>query len=227
MQEQAITISLLVVESILLIATIILLLLTKKEWKMRERALKSLQDTIRVLTRQQYFSTVMEALRSSKKEVKAIVTGTYPRDEDQMVFDELLKCIKEASSRGVKLQYLMPKGKDKLAVGSKYVNSGAEVRYHDGLIVYDLRYMVVDGELMVLGLPEKVGEVEPTRVGHLVKSETLANLLISHFERYWETSIEYREYLKRTVDEIRKAEPGASKQLIAAYLRVNEVDIEI
>ncbi|MGB9630673.1 MAG: hypothetical protein ACPL09_01665 [Candidatus Methanodesulfokora sp.] len=67
MQEQVIAVSLLVVESILLIATIILLLLTKREWKMREKALKSLQDTIRVLTRQQYFSTVMEALRSAKK----------------------------------------------------------------------------------------------------------------------------------------------------------------
>ncbi|MGC9103847.1 MAG: hypothetical protein ACP5JF_03530 [Candidatus Methanodesulfokora sp.] len=67
MQEQVIAVSLLVVESILLITTIILLLLTKREWKMREKALKSLQDTIRVLTRQQYFSTVMEALRSAKK----------------------------------------------------------------------------------------------------------------------------------------------------------------
>jgi hypothetical protein len=95
-------------------------------------------------------------------------------------------------------------------MGSLYTTAGAEIRYHRRLIVNDLRYMVVDGKLVVIGLPEKSGEREPTRQGYAIPSEGMANLFRDHFERFWKSpeALPYDVYLKDLVSEITKTNVG-------------------
>lgn len=52
-----------------------------------------------------------------------------------------------------------------------------------GLVVYDLRYMVVDDSIVLFGLPEKFGREQPTRRGFTIMSESLATMLRERFYR--------------------------------------------
>ncbi|RLG46570.1 MAG: hypothetical protein DRO06_04220 [Thermoproteota archaeon] len=218
--------ALLLVDSVLLTATFILLALSFREVRGRHELLRLLGAAVVTLTRREYFSAVLDALRDARGEVLAAVTGTPPRDEEEGDFlTEVEERVREASSRGVSVRYLIPMSPSHLHVGSRFSRAGAEVRYHPGLLVYDLRYMVVDEGTCVIGVPRARGQEEPTKKGFVISSPTLANLLKDHFSKYWGEATPYREYAERLVRELAEASPGAPPESLAGQLMVDPEEV--
>ncbi len=215
------------VEMVLLIATLLHLRSVEREWRERERLMEYLVRTTSVLTRQDYFMTVMESLTEAEKEIIGGITGTKPAGGDETVVNRIAELIEEASSRGVRIRYLIPKARDRLYVGYLYSRAGAEVRYHKGFVAYDLRYMVVDDSVVILGVPDERGEDKPTRRGFRVRSESLSLILKDRFDSFWnsEDAIPYEEYAKRSIEHLRKMNPGISDELISKHLGIDVEEV--
>lgn len=217
---------LLVVELALLVFTLALLLISRKEWRSREKLLNLLMATMRILTRQEYFSMVMDSLKGAKKEVHAIVTGTAPSEASKTFVDGVLQAMSDSHRNGVSLSYLMPKSPEKLEMGYKYTKTGAKVKYHDGLVVYDLRFTLIDEKSAVIGLPETTGATEPTRKGALLKSDTLASILHEYFNKFWGSAEDYNTYVAEIVLKLLEENSNLSAETISLQLKVNVEEIE-
>ena len=216
------------VELILLIATFILLITSRKEWKGRRQLLNILYTAVRVLTRHEYFTIIVEGVETAKKSIFATITGMPPTEEEEPTVSKIVRLIKKVCSKGVETKYLIPIGIERLNMGCRLSKAGAEVRYSKGLVVYDLRYMVIDDRHVILGLPEKVGEGQPTKKGYILDSETLARLLREHFKRHWDdpSTISYEDYLLKVVKRIIEANPGISPRLMAKQLNIDVSEAE-
>jgi hypothetical protein len=167
----------------------------------------------------------MDTLKSAKKNVHAIVTGTAPSEASKTFVDGVLQAMTNSHENGVSLNYLMPKSPEKLEMGYKYTRTGAKVRFHDGLVVYDLRFTLIDEKYTVVGLPEMTGATEPTRKGALLKSDTLANILLDYFNKFWGSGEDYNTYLTEVVSKLLEENPDLSIETISLQLNVNIEEI--
>ena len=211
--------ALLTIELSLLILTLILLYLSRRELSERRRLVEHMIKTTRLLTRVQYFNEVIDGIRDAKNEIFGSITGAKPKGS-RVYFDKLLKELDNAVKRGVKIRYLFPMDRDRLYIGYLYSQIGIEVGYHSGLVVYDLRHMVIDDHIVVLGFPEKTGYEQPTRVGIKIRSESLARIFRDRFEMLWREAIEYKRYLNKVINEYVKANPNISPILISKELGI-------
>jgi hypothetical protein len=214
------------VELVLLAFTLVLLISSRREWHAREELLNLLMATAKVLTRHEYFNMVTEALGDSTMNVYAIVTGSSPKDPDKPLVEGVLKAMASAHRKGVELKYLLPKSPETLEMGSRLSAAGAEVRYHEGLIVSDLRYMLIDGKYTAVGLPETSGEGQPTRKGVLMKSESLTALLLEQFNKFWVSGVDYKAVLKAMVLKLAEENPQLSADIISKQLRVETAEVK-
>jgi len=78
------------------------------------------------------------------------------------------------------------------------MKAGAEVFFSSCLIVHNLRYVVVDEETIVLGMPERTGEKEATKKGYTIPSEGLAVLLTDYFNDC-EDKTDLKNYLQEVL----------------------------
>jgi hypothetical protein len=194
----------------------------------RIRLLERMNIAIELLTRREYFDSVYDIYREANGWVIAIVTGNKPGESDRAIVENLLRLIESRVREGVKVRLVIPRGIDKLYMGYKYTQIGVEVMFHENLIIYDLRYTVADGRVVVMGFPIEVGEAKPTRRGVKVYSETLASILLKNFERYWLSShaIKYEDYLKQYVDGVRETNPDITLEAISRQLDIPVDEIE-
>lgn len=213
---------LLLVEAILLLTTIYLIIKSREEYRGRLLLLDKMKIAIDLLSRREYFDAVFDIYREAKGWVIATVTGTKPRDEDMPLIDNLLSLMKNRVDDGVRIRLVMPKSPDKIYMGYRYKSVGAQVKFHENLMIYDLRYTVADGKSIVMGFPIEVGETKPTRRGVKIYSETLAGILTRNFERYWESkyAYTYEEYLEKYIEGIRKTHPEITIETIANGLGI-------
>ncbi len=223
--EEFVGLALLLVDLMLLIATIILLYFSRHEAEGRRKLVEHLIEATRVLTRTQYFHFVIDAMRSAKREIFGSITGAKP-GESLEFFEKIVDEIQHATSKGVRIRYLVPEGRGCLYVGYRYTKAGAEVRYHSGLVVYDLRHMVVDDRVVAMGFPERVGAEQPTRTGIKIESESLAKIFKERFEKLWREAVPYEKYLSQVISDIERANPKISPNLVAKQLDlpIDEID---
>ncbi len=219
----ALELALMTVDLVLLIATIVLLTLSFRELRGRHELLRLLSLSVSVLSRREYFSAVLDAMRGAREELVGAITGAPPRTEDEEeAVSKIESLISKAVSSGVRVRYVIPRAVTHIHVGYRYTRAGAEVRYRKGIVVYDLRYLVADGRKIVIGLPKPEGEEEPTRKGYVLESMTLAKLLLESFESHWQApdSVGYDEYAAQVISEMRKVNPGIADETIAGQLRI-------
>jgi hypothetical protein len=203
--------ALLSVEIILLLLTILLLIYSSRERRQRQNLLNLLIDTIKVLTREEYFNIVVEELDNAKKSVCAIVTGEKPSENSAKFVERILKALKKAEDKGSSLRYIIPASPETLEMGLKYIQSGCDVRYNQNIIINELRFMVVDERRIVIGMPDKVDKLtcdvdqaelcKPTRRGVLLQSEALSKVFSNYFNSLWDSSIEYSAFAKQMAKE--------------------------
>ncbi|MFH0932929.1 MAG: hypothetical protein V1832_01250 [Nitrospirota bacterium] len=212
---------LLLLESVLLIVTVILLLFSLREGRGRRDLLLQVERATKVLTRQEYFLTVTDSMMDAKSEVIGFITGRFPTGEDKKRTRVIITNIERLTRSGVRVKYLLPKFHDRAHIGFLYKSAGAEIRYGSCPIIQDLRYIVLDDRLVVIGLPESIGEKEATRKGYRIPSEGLAAVLKEYFYRCWEKNMSYEEYLREVIKQT-----GASLKTLAQELQIDEKELE-
>lgn len=218
---------LLVLESVLLVATVILLVMSRKEGHGRDLLIIEMSRAVNVLSRHEYFITVTDAMMDSQKEVIGCITGRKPSGDDKKRTREVVLNIEKLASTGIKVRYIMPRFQDRLYMGWLYTKAGAECRYSSCQLVHDIRYTVVDEQIALLGIPESIGEREATKKGYKVPSEGLAKILKSHFYGCWADTLSYEEYLRETLSHTGATPEGLARELdidIAELKRVLALD---
>ncbi len=208
---------LLITESILLLVTLGFLLYSIREGQQRRRLLVEVKQATKTLTRIEYFLTISESLLESKHEVVGCVTGRRPLGDDEKKIETVMNSIKHATSRGVKIKYILPKLPERLYMGCLYESVGAEIRYAGCSLVNSMRYMVVDNSLVLIGVPESAGEKNATNRGHKLPSMGLASILKNHFDDCWERDLPLQGYIKEVM-----AHTGMSVKQVS-----NELGIEV
>ena len=212
-------ISLLALESILLVTTVILLVYSIKEGKHRDKLLIEIGKTAKILTRQEYFLTVTDTMMDAESEVIGCITGRLPRGEDIKRTREVVATIERLVKKGIRVEYLMPKFPDRLHVGYLYTKAGADVRYSSCLMVHNLRFMIADDRIVIIGIPEMVGEKEATKKGHKIPSEGLSIVLKNYF-RNCEKQISFADYVKEVLKQT-----GATPEHLASELQIDEQEL--
>jgi len=221
------TAALLFVELILLVATFMLIMLGRKEAKARESLLQQMTHTARMVSRQEYFNSLHFVMQNAKNSIKGSITGSHPTTAEQNdQVQGILNHINAAKSRNIVIQYLLPKSQDRIKVASAYKAAGAEIRFHPGLLVSDLRFTVVDNNQTVIGLATATGQNEPTREGYVIPSEAFAQIFLRQFQERWEEAITYDTYLKDTLSEVKSHNPSVSTQLLSSQLQVPESEVK-
>jgi len=71
-------IGLLALESILLLATIILLVYSIKEGKQRDKLIIEVGKATKILSRQEYFLNVLDSMMDAQEEIRGCITGRMP-----------------------------------------------------------------------------------------------------------------------------------------------------
>lgn len=212
---------LLMLESILLVVTIILLIYSIKEGRGRKGLLLEVGKATKILTRQEYFLTVTDSMMDAKTEVIGAITGRLPAGDDKKRTQDVTANIERLTKNNVSVKYLLPKFPDRLHIGYLYTKAGAEVRYSGCAVVHDIRYIVVDGRLVVIGIPEITGEKEATKKGYRIPSEGLAVILKEHFYGCWDKNIRYEDYVKEVIKQT-----GTTTKSLARELQIDEEELE-
>lgn len=219
---------LLAVELILLVATLSVLVLNRREMKAREQLMRHFSSVADVITRQEYFVAAVDAIQRSERTLIGSVTGSPPSSEEGEVIRQILNTIAEASKRGVNLRYLLPLAPDRLQMGRLYTKSGAQVKFSPSVLISDARYTCQDGRVVLIGVPERGGRNEPTRKGYTISSESVSRLFTKEFEDDWAAAEAktYEDYLRELVKQARTSNPSASPELIARNLGIDTEDVE-
>jgi len=212
---------LLILESVLLAATIVLLLYSIREGKERRGLLLEVGKATKILTRQEYFLTVKDSMMDATDEIMGFITGRPPSEDDQKRIKDIIHNIEQLASKGIKIKYLMPKFHDRLQIGYLYTQAGAEIRFSACAIANNIRYIVIDDRAAVIGMPECMGEKEATRKGYRIPSEGLASILKDHFYGCWEQSIPYEEYGREIIEQT-----GATPKVLEKELHVSSGELE-
>ncbi len=210
---------LILLESGLLIATVIMLIYSIHEGKRRDHLLREVGRVTKVLTRQEYFFSIMEAMLDARREIIGCITGRPPAGDEIRMTKHIADAIERMSRKGVKVSYLLPKFPDRLRIGLQYMKAGAEIFFSSCLMVHNLRYIVVDEEIIVLGIPERTGEKEATKKGYTIPSEELAILLVNYF-----SSCEDKTSLKDYLQEVLK-QTGATPEHLAREFHLDPKDV--
>ncbi|MGO9139132.1 MAG: hypothetical protein ACLP9S_13705 [Syntrophales bacterium] len=211
---------LLLLESVLLVATIILLVYGIYEGKRRDALLKEVGRATRVLTRQEYFFSIMNAMLDAKQEIIGCITGTPPSADDMQMTRHIADAIENMTRKGVRVKYLLPKFPDRLQIGVQYTNAGAEIRFSSCLMVHSIRYSVVDERIVVIGIPEDIGEREATKKGYTIPSEGLAIVLKNYFNDC-EKQTNLKEYVLEVIEQT-----GATVEHLAKEFRLDEKELK-
>jgi hypothetical protein len=211
---------LLVLESVLLIVTVILLVYGIYEGKRRDALLREVGKVTKVLTRQEYFFSVMTAMLDAKREIIACITGRPPSGDDVEMARHIVETIESLAEKGVRVRYLLPKFPDRLQIGVRYAKAGAEVRFSSCLMVHNIRFSVIDERVVVLGIPESVGEKEATKKGYAIPSEGLA-VILRHYFTGCEKQSSLKEYLQEVIEH-----SGATLEHLAREFRLDESDLK-
>ena len=206
---------LLLLESVLLIATLILLGYSIHEGRRRDHLIQEVTKASKIFTRQEYFQSIMNAMYNAQSEIIGCITGRAPRGDDEALTRNIIRAIEKMTEKGVRVRYLLPKFPDRLQIGLQYALAGAEVSFSSCLMVHNLRYIVVDDRVVVLGIPEKTSDMEATKKGYAIPSEGLAGILKNYFSTC-ELSSGIKDYIQ---DVLRQS--GATPEHLAVELKTD------
>ena len=211
---------LLLLESALLVASLVLLVYGVYEGKRRDELLREVGRVTKVLTREEYFLSIIHAILDAKEEIVGCITGTPPSGDDIRMTRHLADAIRDMAKKGVTIKYLVPKFPDRIPIALQYTKAGAEVLFSSCLLVHSIRYTVVDERIVVLGIPESIGETEATKKGYTIPSEGLATVLKNYFEE-----CEDKTDLKTYLQEVCK-QTGATVEHLAREFRLDEKELK-
>lgn len=211
---------LLLLESVLLIVTITLLIFNIYEGKQRDRLLSEVGRATKVLSRQEYFHSLMDSMLDAEVEILGCITGRSPSGGDIKMTSHIVNAIERMTKKGVRIKYLLPKFPDRLQIGVQYAKAGAVVLFSSCLMVHTIRFSVVDEKIVVIGIPESEGEKEATKKGYKIPSKGLAIILKDYFNTC-DKQISLKEYLQEVI-----LHTGATTEHLALEFHIDEDDLQ-
>ena len=211
---------LLILESLLQVATIILLVFSIKEGRGRDKLIMEVERATRVLSRHEYFIAVADTMLDAGKELVGSITGRFPVGEDNNRTREVAFTIEKIAQSGVKIRYLLPKFHDRLHVGWLYRRAGAEIRFGSDPHLHDFRYVVADSTVSVIGIAEGTGAQEATKKGFRIPSQGLSTLLKKGFEESWEQAIPFEDQVRETI-----AHTGMTVETLSREFHIDKEDL--
>lgn len=211
---------LLILESALLILTIILLFYSIKEGKQRDKLIMEVGKATKVLTRQEYFLAIIDSMIDAKEEIVGCITGRPPTGPDKKMTRDIVDNIERVTKKGVRVKYLLPKFPDRLHLGHQYMKAGADIMFSSCLMVHNIRFIIVDDRIVVIGIPEVTGEKEATGKGYRIPSEGLAMVLKNYFNTC-EKQTSFRDYLKEVIKQT-----GATPEHIAREYHIDSDELK-
>jgi hypothetical protein len=155
-------------------------------------------------------------MMDAKEEIRGCITGRIPSENDKRRTRDIIATIERRVKEGIKITYLLPKFPDRLHVGYLYAKAGAEVLYSSCLMVHNIRFITIDGTIVVMGIPEHTGEKQATKKGYRIPSEGLAMVLNNYFESC-EKQISFSDYAKDVMKQT-----GATLKHLAREYQVDE-----
>jgi len=215
-----IELSLLVLEGLLLMFTVALLLLSIKEGRGRDSLIMEVTRATKTLTQHEYFVTIIDAMVDAEAEIVGVITGRMPKGDEKKRTKEIVLHLEKLRNSGVKVKYVMPRFQDRLHVGWLYTKAGAEVYYSACAFVHDLRYMVVDSKITLIGMPESVGEKEATKKGYRLPSEGLGHIMRTSFMGCLNDSVSFDEFVRETIKQT-----GAPIRTLSRELHIPEDEL--
>lgn len=210
---------LLLLESILLIVTVILLIFNIFEGKQRDKLLTEVGRATQVLSRQEYFHSLMDSMLDAQTEIIGCITGSYPTGDDAKMTRHIIEAIERMTGKGVRIKYLLPKFPDRLYIAIQYAKAGAEVLFSSCLTIHNFRFSIIDQRIVVIGIPESVGEKEATKKGYKIPSEGLAIILKDYFDTC-EQQTSLKDYLQEVIEHT-----GATTEHLAREYHLDEEDL--
>lgn len=159
-------------------------------------------------------------MMEAKEEIIGCITGRIPTGDNKKRTQDIISHIERLTKDGLRITYLMPKFPDRLHIGYLYAKAGADVRYSSCLIAHNIRFIVVDDRLVVIGIPEITGEREATKKGYRIPSEGLAMILKEHFNSCG-NQIGFAEFLKEVI-----SQTAATPKHLAQELQIDEKELE-
>jgi hypothetical protein len=212
---------LLILESVLLVATIILLLFSLKEGRGRDKLIMEMERATRVLSRHEYFISVTDTIMDAEIEVVGSITGRFPVGDDSKRTKEVANTIEKLTQSGVRVRYLLPKFHDRLHVGWLYRRAGAEIRFGSDPHLHDFRYVVADESVAVIGIPEGTGAQEATKRGYRIPSRGLSALLKTDFDGIWEGGTSFEDQVRETI-----SHTGMTLEALAREFHIDPGDLK-
>lgn len=212
-------IGLLLLESLLLVFTIILLFYSIKEGKQRDKLIMEVGKATKVLTRQEYFLSIIDSMMDAKEEIVGCITGRQPVGDDRNMTRDIVENIKRMTKKGVRIKYLLPKFPDRLHLAYQYMKAGAEIYFSSCMMVHNIRFIIIDDSIVVMGIPESTGEKEATRKGYRIPSEGLAMVLKNYFNTC-EKQTSFKDYLKEVIQQT-----GATPEHLAREYQMDEEEL--
>ena len=212
---------LLILESLLLVATIILLVFSIKEGRGRDKLIMEVERATRVLSRHEYFITVTDTMMDAGNDLVGSITGRFLVGEDSNRTKEVAFTIEKSAQSGVKIRYLLPKFHDRLHVGWLYSRAGAEIRFGSDPHIHDFRYVVADSTVSVIGIAEGTGAQEATKKGFRIPSRGLSQLLRKVFEESWEKATPFEEQVRETIEHT-----GMSAETLSREFQIDVEDLK-
>ncbi|OGW73021.1 MAG: hypothetical protein A2484_07340 [Nitrospirae bacterium RIFOXYC2_FULL_44_7] len=100
------------------------------------------------------------------------------------------------------------------------MKAGAEIRYSSCLMAHNIRFIIVDDRIVVIGIPDSIGEKEATKKGYRIPSEGLAMILKDYFNKCG-NQISFVEYLEEVIKQT-----GATPKHLAQELQIDETELE-
>jgi hypothetical protein len=213
--------ALLILESALILITIVLILFNIKEGRGRSALIMQMGSASKTLTRLEYFLSANDAISDAENEIVGFVTGRKPTGSDMNRVNSFTRAIGRAKTKGVTVRYIFPKFQDRLYVGYLYSHEGAEVRYYSASPSQMMRYMIVDKSRVIIAIPESVSDREMTSKGYIIPSEPLASVLMDNFNSCWEASLPFKNYIEETLEQT-----GTTVHELAAEIGVDDRNLK-
>ena len=92
---------LLLLESVLLIVTVTLLIFNIHEGKQRDILLREVGRATRVLSRQEYFLSLMDSMLDAEKEIIGCITGRSPSGDDIKMTRNIVDAVEKMTKKEV------------------------------------------------------------------------------------------------------------------------------
>ena len=87
-------------------------------------------------------------------------------------------------------------------------------------MVHNIRYIIVDNRIVVIGIPESIGEKEAMKKGYKIPSEGFAMVLKNYFSTCEKQST-FTEYLKEVIEQT-----GAAPEHIAKEYQIDANELK-